>query len=214
MLIDLRSIQSDPPKVTGKHKLSRGKVVKRDPKTITGITLHQCAVFFGVAKGSKDKHAALHNRGLNVACHAWAVDGLGADVDCGDFVACNPLDWFVYHGNGLNAFSLGLEVDGSYPGLLSQKGAVPTQRVIDASKDALRWLVEEGRKAGMPIEFIWAHRQASPSRRADPGEALWKALVVDFARPVLGLRTECERVWGEGRPVPLAWDPEQGKGEY
>lgn len=212
-IVDLRPMQNDPPKVPKKHKMAAGKVVKRDPKRITGITLHQCAVFFGVAKNAKDRHAALHERGLGIGCHVWAVDGQGAGLECGHVVVCNPLDWWVYHGNGLNEFSLGLEVDGLYPGLVSQTGKRPTDRIIETSRLALRWMVEEGRRLGMPIEHIWAHRQASDTRRADPGEALWRALVVDYAVPVLGLRTHPADVLGKGAPIPAAWDPE-GVGAY
>jgi hypothetical protein len=42
-------------------------------------------------------------------------------------------------------------------------------------------------------------------RRSDPGEALWKAVALDYAVAVLGLETQNTRTWGDGNPIPAAW---------
>ncbi len=89
--------------------------------------------------------------------------------------------------------------------------------VADANVQALALNVREGRKLGMPIEYVHAHRQSSATRRADPGEELWKRVVLEFGVPVLGLTTEPARTLpgrnGDGRPIPLEWDPD-GVGSY
>ena len=66
----------------------------------------------------------------------------------------------------------------------------------------------------MPIEFIWAHRQSSASRRSDPGQSLWQEVVLAYAVPVLGLKTQPARIWGDGRPIPVEWQPDGGVGPY
>lgn len=222
-LLDLRSQQPDPPPpVRGKvkHKIVRGHVVQRDPKKITGVTLHQTACLFG----PKNDLVARHRRALGVACHALAF-GVDRTV-----VLANPLRSYVWHGNGFNAFELGLEVEGHFPGLEDDPKTTPrredlatiwggktptkiTEDIVDTAREALRLLVELGRAEGMPIEFIHAHRQSSSTRRSDPGQGLWKAVVLEYAVPVLRLKTEPTRVVGDGRPIPLAWDP-AGAGRY
>jgi hypothetical protein len=95
-----------------------------------------------------------------------------------------------------------------------------TPGIIAAGRAALRWMVEEGRRQGMPIQFIYAHRQSNGNKPGDPGEGLWRALVLEYAVPVLGLKTQPARTWKgvgkktpDGRPIPKEWD-ENGVGSY
>ncbi len=200
-----------------KFKCIGGRPVVRDTSAVKGITIHQTAVKFSVAdyqvkEAGGDRKLALARRSLGVACHVMAFhDG---------FLAWpNRLDWYVWHGNGWNATELGIEIDGNYPGLIGGEtwnGKPPTEATpasIGAARAGIELLVREGRKIGMPIRYIHAHRQSSASRRSDPGEELWNKVVLDYAVPVLGLVTEPERAIGDGRPVPLEWDP-AGKGSY
>jgi len=215
-VLDWRSRQANPPistRAKQKHALDRaGRVVVRDPKAIRGIVLHQTACVFGKRKDQPDRY----HRAFGVACHALAFND-------GTVVLPNPLPWLVWHGNGFNDYSLGIEVEGRFPGLagdpktLASEPETPvSDEVITSGRLAIKTLVDLGRAEGMPIQLIWAHRQSSPTRRSDPGEALWRALVVDYAVPVLGLSVEPEAVLrsrkGEpGRPIPEAWG---GKGPY
>jgi hypothetical protein len=216
-VVDLISKQTNPPASRDKWKIGAdGKVVVRDPKTVSGIMLHQTGVWYGVSAAQVsaaggDRHAALHNRGLNIACHAVAFDGRDAGLECGHGVATAPLAWYCYQANTANSESLGLEIEGVYPGLVTPGCVMPSQRVINAARDAVRYMVEQGRREGMPIRYVWAHRQSSAMRRGDPGEALWKAVALDFAVPVMGLQTQNTRTWGDGMPIPAAWG---GSGPY
>ena len=214
------------PRGKRKTRKHRGKPVLRDPSKITTIVVHQTAAEFGVSKRSValaggNVELARARRALDVACHAMAFRA-------GYFVAAHPLRVYVNHGNRFNSHSLGLEIDGRYPGLLDDPttvaredlnttwGGTPTElteATVDASRAALRWLVEEGRREGMPLEFIVSHRQSSDTRRSDPGEAIWQRIVLEYAVPELGLTAVRESRWKEGRPIPAAWDPE-GIGAY
>jgi hypothetical protein len=219
-VVDLTGKQTNPPADSSKFKLdAKGKVVVRDPKTVNGIMLHQTGVWYGVSAGQVsaaggDKHAALHNRSLGVACHLIAFDGQGASIECGHAVQPNPLPWYVYQANTANSESLGLEIEGIYPGLVSMGGQEPSERVINAARDAVRYMVEQGRAQGMPIRYVWAHRQSSATRRSDPGEAIWKKVALAYAVPVLGLETQPARTWGDGKPIPVEWQPQGGVGPY
>jgi len=193
-----------------------GKTVVRAPATVTGITIHQTACVFGPAN---DRTKA-HRRALNVPAHVTAFrDGV--------YVAAAPLGWYLYHGNDLNLDTLGLECEGHYPGLSDDPrtprrediattwGGKPTPldaTALETFRAALRWLVETGRASGMPIRNVYAHRQANGSKPSDPGEELWRKLVVEFGVPQLGLVPEPDRTWRDGRPIPAQWQPgAQGK---
>jgi len=212
MAVDITALQTNPPRDAREFKLFKGKVLVRDPLTVTGIMLHQTDVWYGLTKqqvrdAGGDRHEALHRRALHIPAHLTAFDGRKASL-CGHAVHVNPLRWYAYHGHAANRMSLGIECEGEYAGLVRMAGEQPSARLIQAGRDAIAYAVTEGRKLGMPIEFIWAHRQSAASRRRDPGEALWRALVVEYAVPVLGLKTQPRRTWGDGRAIPLSWAPD------
>jgi hypothetical protein len=227
-VLDWRDRQTNPPALVRgkrKHLLAGGKVVVRDPKTITGIVIHQTACTFGPSDNAERRHA----RALGVACHALAFRDRTV-------VLANPLRWYVQHGNGFNDYSLGLEIEGRCSGLVDDPTTAPredlettwggppddvTDDVVAAARVALDELVRRGREEGMPLEYVWAHRQSGPDRRSDPGEELWRRVVLEHAVPVLGLRTQPglvvvskkQKARKSPRPIPLAWDP-AGIGRY
>lgn len=213
---DFREGRDNPPKPMKKYK-RRGKVVERDPSVITGITIHQTAVKYDVREyqihnAGGDRNLALAKRALNVACHAMVFHD-------GFISLTNPLQWYVYHGNGFNATELGLEIDGNYPGLIGGETwnkKSPTElsdKIIHAARVAIKILVAEGLKQGMSISYIHAHRQSSKTRRSDPGEEIWKRVVLEYAVPILGLKTQPDLTLKNGRPIPIEWD-KQGVGNY
>lgn len=223
-LFDLRAerVPSRP-----KIKMAGKRPVVRYMPNVTGVTIHQTAIVYGVSAAQLraaggDRRLALARRALNVACHALAFrDGF--------FVASTPLSWYVQHGNGLNATTLGLEIDGLYSGLCDDPRTTPrredlettwggepcelTPAIVEAGRSALRWLVIEGRREGMPIGQIWAHRQSSAARRSDPGEELWQSVAEPVAAE-LGLRIDYAATLGSGRPIPVQWSAAHGVGRY
>ncbi len=214
-IVDLRSEQVDPPRHTpAKHAIRNGRVVRRPPASVDGIVVHQTACDFGttpamVRAAGGDVNLAKHRRALNVAAHVTAMKTGYAVVAC-------ALDWYVYNANALNKRILGLEIEGTYPGLLRSAGK-GAQRfdgpIVEAAKEGLVYLVEQGRAQGMPIKYVWAHRQSSATRRGDPGEEIWRKLVLDYAVPVLRLEVRVMDTIGDGRAVPVDWDP-RGFGRF
>lgn len=209
MILDLRDDQPNPPPLYGsKNKHARERdgrsVIVRDLREIYAIVLHQTACRFGAPQGK-----SRHLRALGVACHALAFDD-------GVIALPNPLLWQVNHANGLNAISLGLEIEGWFPGETDKptdrRQREPSPLVIETALEAVRVLVSEASKEGITISHVFAHRQSSPTRRADPGETIWR----EVARKC-GLETDCRATWltkeGRGRPIPRSWDP-NGYGDY
>lgn len=216
-VIDLTHEQKNPPKVQKKHKLgANGKVVVRPAATITGIVVHQTACFFGLSQAQikasgGDRDLALHRRGLNIACHVIAYAH-------GHAVHVNPFEWWVHHGNGFNATTLGLEVEGIFQGSLAKpkkSGELPLSATgLAAAKEAIDYMVVEGKKRGIVLTEVFAHRQSSSDRRSDPGEELWKQLVLGHAVKVHKLKTNVGLALpasnprnGPGKPIPKQWDP-------
>jgi hypothetical protein len=216
--LDWRGEQTDPfPRkhkndgsIVATSRIVKGKTYSRDPKLVTGITVHQTACVFGPADQTKK-----HLRAMGIPAHAVAFRD-------GNYVITAPLPWYLYHGNELNGPTLGLEIEGMYPGLLDDSttpkreditttwGGKPTpldELTIATAQAALRFLVEEGRKAGMPIEFVYAHRQSNGGKPSDPGEGIWRAVVLDFAVPILGLKTRPQQTFGDGKQIPALWEP-------
>jgi len=215
-IVDLRHEQSQP---APKSKVANGATVLRTPHTVTGICIHQTACTYGVSQNQinaagGDRALALHRRALNVACHAMAF------MD-GSLVLTNEMESYIYHGNGLNSFTLGLEVEGRYPGLVNDPenttwGGDPTpltEQTIRAAREGVRQLVQLGNDAGMPVTHIYTHRQSSETRRSDCGEGLWRAVVTDYAVAKLGLIIAPAFTVGSGEPVPQEWDA-AGVGRY
>lgn len=210
---DLRAEQTNPHP---KSKLgSGGLTLVRDPAAIDSIVFHQAGIDFADRRTEPETA----RRALAVACHAMAFEGF--------LTLAAPLPWYINHANRLNSRSLGLEIDGLYAGVEGRKipgGKRPTvllEETVEAGRAAARLLVEFGRAQGMPLRFAYAHRQADSWRRSDPGERLWRAIVLEYAVPVLGLETrpsETHRnvVKGQprhGLPIPRDWDPD-GVGRY
>lgn len=231
-------VRAEQVRAHPKTRVRRGRTVVRDPRDVTGIVIHQTAVRYGLDKkgvqlraSGGDRKLAFARRGLDVACHAIAFhEGL--------FAAVRPLEHFVLHGNRFNGFTLGLEIDGLYSGLLDDPETLPKREdivttpkgriadvigetILAAAKAALLWLFTEGARIGMRIVDVFAHRQSSGTRRADPGEGWWRELVLGYAVKELGLRTHPE-LWlpsmlkgkpNNGRPICQEWDP-AGVGAY
>lgn len=227
-------MRGEMPEPQGKARVRQGRTVLRSARAVTGIVIHQTATPFSVSsdmirQAGGDADLALRMRVQGrldplrrpVACH-------GMVFRRGWAVLTRPLRSYVYHGNGLNSSTLGIEFEGRYPGLEDDPstatlehmkttwGGKPqdvTDELVAAGRELLAWMVAEGRAEGMPIQWIYAHRQSSADRRSDPGSELWRRIVLEFAVPELGLETRPQMTTGDGAPIPLEWDP-AGKGHY
>lgn len=190
---------------TGKSKLdARGRTVIRDPSTIDAIVLHQTAADYGEGDPRQRARSERIPYHTMVFREGWVVKSW-------------PHLLYTYHANKANARSIGLGVEGFYPGTIGGKiwggkRETPMTPELEAALGvALRETVTEARLLGCPIRYLLAHRQSKGSRRADPGEALWRAALPVAAE--LELETLPRWTVGDGKPIPKAWD-ENGHGRY
>lgn len=177
------------------HKGNKGP---RDWKDITGIVLHQTACRLG--------------------CNPPRWGKLGAHIGIpsdGNILLVNPLTTEMFHGNGFNSSTVGIEVDGNFCGVegktstLWKKGGGPhtlTEEQIAGVREAIRWVMAEVAANGGAITHIFAHRQSCGDRENDPGSNIWRETGL-WAQKELGLVNNPMYKRWTGLPIPIEWDP-------
>lgn len=200
-LLDLSARQPDPPPptvrmrdgkriVVAKAQVIRGKVVRRDLRDVTGVTLHQTACYFGAKNAD-----ARHLRALNVHAHMTCFrDGVA--------VLAYPREFYVYHGHDFCSYTVGQE----HEGLFDAEG-----NVINAPADySLERVIEAGRAGilshleALPnLQVIRLHRQTT-NKPACPGRVIAREVGLWSCRKY-GLRFDPELTRRDGTPIPLAW---------
>lgn len=197
------------------HPLKKGRGTRKLSE-IVGVTLHQTACTLGEKP----------SRYANVACHI-AITREGKIIYNNDFIKK------VWHGNGFNTKTIGIEIDGHFAGLEPQnengewvpdlksywrpkgsdrKPLSITDAQIEACKEAIRWCKRVIDGAGGNFKYIVAHRQSSPSRVSDPGEKTWRLVALPLMEE-LGMEDGGPDYYivdskkRPGKPIPEEWDP-------
>ena len=180
---DVVDITADSANVTYKRGSVAGVLKrkrKRDMSKVVGITLHNWGVK-NVGRSAHRKgsyHLSIHNDGTVYLVH--------------------PFNTYLYHGHGLNRSTIGISL-----GHMPSRGESLTPQQRAGLRKALSYAVAEIRRQGGRADFLYAHRQSSEDRGADPGAAVWTE-AVSYGRG-LGLATEPERTWGTGQAIPAGW---------
>jgi len=135
-------------------------------------------------------------------------------------VQVQDLNAYMYHANETNKFSVGIEINGLFPGLIKDfkagnhtaEGPTPSQ--ISNTRLAVQWICDEVEAKGGKISHIIPHRCSNTSRRSDPGELAWREIGV-WAQQNLGL-TDKGPGWtiGDGKPIPAEWDNRPAYAKY
>jgi N-acetyl-anhydromuramyl-L-alanine amidase AmpD len=187
---------------TAEHPNRHAKGV-RPWTSITGVTLHQTGIYM------QNTARRFHR----LRAHIGIIDPGGV----GTIVQVYPLDTLLWHANGLNPHTVGIEINGLFEGVEGQglpryqrhlKLCHPSAAQIEAARKCLGWIAEEVGRHGGKLEHVYAHRQSSSTRRADPGSRVWQDVAL-WAEENLGLATRPTVTYGKGRPIPVAWDPRQ-----
>lgn len=138
------------------------------------------------------------------------------------------VDRVVYHGNGWNARTVGIEVNGLYSGLeddpdtaqdeslrttwddkttpTRETPMVVTPQSLRGLRDLHRWICWHVRQRGGQVKFLVAHRQSSLDRQNDPGQTLWQQGAVPM-HAELGLSDGGVGFKIGGYAIPEQWDP-------
>jgi len=175
---------------------------RRAWSAITGITLHQTACDLGRERPSRWDTLSAH---------------VGASRE-GNVFWVHDFEHTVWHANELNKSTVGLECEGNYPGVVGHSSTVwqpggdalmvVTPELVTAAQEAIRWICATIQAHGGKVTHLYAHRQTAGSRRADPGEELWKLV----AMPMLGKLALSDGgpqfKLDNGRVIPEAWNPQ------
>lgn len=171
---------------------------------VTGICLHQTACDLG----EKDE------RYNTIGCHFVVCKS-------GKVLQIHDMDRLIVHGNGWNAQTVGIEIDGLFAGIhgdvntvwndpstaVRETGSTPTEEAIKACKQLLRYICGEVTRRGGEMKVLVAHRQASENRRNDPGSYIWQRVAIPM-QSELGLHDGGPGFKiGTGYPIPEAWNP-------
>ena len=194
-----------------RSKVAGGVTVRRRPEAITGLVFHQTAVSYGVSPrqiraAGGDEDLAQQMRALRIPAHFVAFRE-------GWVVQHAPIEAYLYHGNAFNSWTIGLELEGRYPGLTRDADGSHDELdefTLHTFRETVRIAAERAEGAGCHLTTCYAHRQSSGTRRADPGEAIWRWVVMDYAVGELGLEinpgfTLPSLKSGRGRTIPIEW---------
>ncbi len=196
---DLRSVASQD-RLGGRRAWSK----------ITGVTLHQTAVVLGERP----------ERWKTLGAH------LGVTRE-GQVVWLHDFAKIVWHANGLNAMTVGVELDGMYEGVQGDPKTfwnpdkdpkrVPqraTNDLVEAAKATVRWVCAEVARHGGKVRHLHAHRQASKHRPSDPGSELWQLVGMALHQELTLTDGGTGFTLGDGRRIPEAWDPSRQGVKY
>jgi len=122
----------------------------------------------------------------------------------------------IWHAQGLSKNTIGVEIAGNYPGIMNRpetlwSGGGPAcslSPVMLQGADMIRNDIEfRFQEAGQVWEFLYAHRQSSDTRRADPGEEIWKQIALRWSR-LSGCVIQPQYKRGTGQELPSEWCPD------
>lgn len=178
--------------------------------SVTGICLHQTACNLGERDARWD----------TVGAHLGIMRS-------GRVVWLHDFNRIVIHGNGWNAKTVGIEIDGLYSGVdgdpstvwndpstaIREQGQTLTTAALDAACQTIRWICSEVAKYGGTVSKLVAHRQSSKDRRDDPGSAIWKGIALPMSEE-LGLDDGGDGFAIGGYPIPREWDPSRTRWRY
>jgi hypothetical protein len=195
---DIRKLHVPP-------RLASKKTPTRPWRDIVGVTVHQTGCNMPIKPQSWSRlnaHFGITKEGL--------------------VVFANDPTMIIWHAQGLSRSTIGIEIEGNYPGVMNDpstlwKGGGPectlNPNMLYAVQQLfvlLQWLFRMNRQKWT---MIHGHRQSASSRMADPGEEIWKAIVLPWMKELDKERYNDARDGGDlhcigtGRRIPLEWAP-------
>jgi hypothetical protein len=191
--------------VIDRRAVERPRRVSRGPSPGQAVVVHQTDCEFGVSPGQLkaaggNVFEARLQRLMATPYHVVAMLARAGAPAC--VLLNHPAELRMSHASRGNG-GLGLGIEGRFPTLAS--GSItrrtPIADAIEVGRTALRFAVAMA--GGGSIE-VQAHRQWSRDRTRDPGEEVWRQIVLPVVAE-LGLWIDYERR-DVGRPIPREWD--------
>lgn len=191
-VFDMRGCHEKPRLATGKF-LSVNK--------ITGVTLHQtgCAMGHTPAQWQRlNAHIGLSRRG--------------------EIILVNSPETHITHAQGLSQSTIGIEIEGNYPGQTNNRktwwkpGGGPhhlTAAMLARRSDLFQIINMWFTSKNLKWQHVYAHRQAYAGRVHDPGEEIWKKIAIPWMRKLEQINDEFEyttfETFDSGKSIPKHW---------
>lgn len=184
-------------------KMVRGRTVLRTSDSVTGICLHQMGKTF---EASDAQIAASGGSARLAKARRFKVVPAHVCVATDQFFSVHAdLQHYLHHGHGFNQDTLSVEIEGDYAEYLSDKKSdTLTEETILTAREAIAYLVRAGHELNMPLQYIYAHRQAHKALTKDPGEAIWRHIAV-WASERYNLEMRPRHTRGGGLTIPSIW---------
>lgn len=128
----------------------------------------------------------------------------------GDALHNNDISRYTFHGSGGNSKLIGVSGEGDFPGLEKNRKKKHNgwdEHTIETNRAVIRLATTNSRDLGAPVERLYAHRQYSSGRVADPGEGYWKEIGIPMAKE-LHLERMVFQKFGSGNEICREWDDE------
>ena len=151
---------------------------------------------------------ALHQRFWKAEYHYIALLN-------GDCLYNNDISRYTFHGSGGNSKLSGVSGEGNFHGLEKKRKKKHNgwvEHEIVTNRGLMRLAVLRSREEGAPVERLYAHRQYSGGRLADPGEGYWKEIGIPMAKE-LNLDRRIFEKYSKGNEICREWD-EEGRVNY
>jgi hypothetical protein len=178
----------------------KNRIKERREDQITGVVLHQTGCVL-----RKE-----NLRILNIKAHYVIHPD-------GDIWQLHPVTSYLYSANAFNVSTLSIEIIGNFEGDMGKGNlfkpdvfgkSVLQKATILATRRLLGFLTLY---SGLPIQYIFAHRQSGfssvtkrPNRQIDPGEEIWRE-IGEWGKRALNLSDGGENYTKGGLPIPKNW---------
>lgn len=160
----------------------------------------------------------LHQTGCGMPRNPLRWGRLNAHIGLtqeGQVIIVNDPTAMIWHAQGLSKSTIGIEIEGNYPGLCGRKntlwrgGGGPhglNSDMLTAAGYLFEWLQNAFSEHNENWDFIHAHRQSANSRIADPGQEIWKKIAIPWIQETGATDGGEHFRLGGGRTVPREWD--------
>jgi hypothetical protein len=133
----------------------------------------------------------------------------------GRVILINEPEDFIWHAQGLSKTTIGIEIEGNYPGIIGKENTlwkpgggpdILTDETWEGAAFIYGYLKEWFDTRGIKWQHIFAHRQSYKNRTADPGQEIWQKIAMPWM--VMSGATDGGELFkiGTGKPIPSQWD--------
>jgi hypothetical protein len=207
-----------------------GKKIRYTPALRAGQKFTRATEAEIAAAWANTKGIILHQTACDMGENVPRYDTMGAHfgvLRSGNLIRLCDENREVFHAQRWNKQCVGIEFNGRFAGREDDPTTIPNEALASTWNDPttpfrelpmqptpqqlvrgrqlIRWICWNVKKHGGEIKVLGTHRQASMSRRNDPGECIWKP-IGPVLHAELGLHDGGVGFVVGGLPIPECWD--------